>query len=130
MEERVGAAVVVWRRGAGGAEFLLLHRSGREAAGPWSWTFPSGGCEPGEVLADCARRELFEETGLRLTIEPVVVPGGYPVFRAMASDTANIVMADGEHDDYRWVTLDDAAALVQPERVADDLRAVAESLTY
>lgn len=108
---------------------MLLHRSGREAAGPWCWTFPSGGCEPGEALADCARRELLEETGLRLTIEPVVVPGGYPVFRAMASDTAEIVMADGEHDDHRWVTLDDAVALVQPERVAHALRAVAESLT-
>lgn len=32
--------------------------------GRYSWEMPEGGAEPGEDPADCARRELKEETGL------------------------------------------------------------------
>lgn len=32
--------------------------------GRYSWEMPEGGAEPGEDTADCARRELKEETGL------------------------------------------------------------------
>lgn len=30
----------------------------------YEWEIPEGGCPPGEDTADCARRELLEETGL------------------------------------------------------------------
>lgn len=30
------------------------------------WSFPGGGLRLGETMADCARREALEETGLRL----------------------------------------------------------------
>ena len=39
----------------------------RDAAYATVWVPPGGGVEPGESLEEAARRELWEETGLRLT---------------------------------------------------------------
>jgi len=44
---------------------LLLVRQMREAAGEELWEIPAGKLEPGESPQEAARRELFEETGLR-----------------------------------------------------------------
>lgn len=55
---RVVAAVPVRPRAAGGLEFLLV----RTSAGT-HWTFPKGGCDAGETLADAAAREAMEEAG-------------------------------------------------------------------
>src|SRR4051812_44638776 len=65
-------APVVERRAArvlllDGSDRLLLFRGGDPAkpeGGTW-WFTPGGGLDPGESLVDGARRELFEETGLR-----------------------------------------------------------------
>ena len=58
VRRRVVAAVPVRRRAAGGVEFLLVRtRTGDR------WTFPKGGCERGETLAEAAAREAVEEAG-------------------------------------------------------------------
>ncbi len=59
-EPPFGASVVVYRRGAAGVEFLILHRahSGPEFDGDWAWTPPSGARLPHEPILACAEREL------------------------------------------------------------------------
>ena len=51
-------------------EVMLLKHS----YGPKAWGLPGGGMAKGEDLANCARRELFEEVGLDVTdLEPIGV---------------------------------------------------------
>ncbi len=57
---RVGVGVVVTR----GNRLLLGRRKGAHGAG--AWALPGGHLEFGESIEACARREVFEETGLRI----------------------------------------------------------------
>lgn len=55
---RVGVGVIVTRDG----RLLVGERRGSHGAG--SWALPGGHLEYGETIEACARREVFEETGL------------------------------------------------------------------
>jgi 8-oxo-dGTP diphosphatase len=55
---RVGVGIVLLR----GDEVLLVKRAKPPGAGQWS--LPGGAQELGETAEECAKRELFEETGL------------------------------------------------------------------
>lgn len=57
------AAVLPIVEPPGGAEEVLLLRQYRYATGGWLLEIPAGRLDPGESAADCARRELAEETG-------------------------------------------------------------------
>ena len=52
---------------------ILLNKEYRMAVGDFAYNFPAGLIDPGESLEEAARRELWEETGLKLeTIEEVL----------------------------------------------------------
>lgn len=80
---RVGVAVLVQRQG----RVLMGRRRGSHGAA--TWALPGGHLEYGETPADCARRELAEETSLQATH---LVPGPY---------TNDVFSAEGRH----YVTL-------------------------
>ena len=62
MNERplIGVAVIVIKNG----KVLLGKR--KDSHGEGTWAFPGGHLEFGETLENCARREIFEETGVTI----------------------------------------------------------------
>ena len=98
-------------------KFLVLQRAAHERnAGKWG--SPGGKLEAGETPEQGARRELFEETGIR--IEPHVaidsfgifyvrllqkVDFTYYLFKITLKELPSITLSD-EHDRYLWVTPD------------------------
>jgi 8-oxo-dGTP pyrophosphatase MutT (NUDIX family) len=134
-QRRPDAIGVVVLRGAGElTRVLLLRRSRGVFAG--AWTIVMGGVEPAERAVDTVRREVLEETGLRVTAlytagsldsfyDPVadrIVM--VPFFVARVEDGE--VQPDGAHDQHRWSSLAEAADLltfVAQRRLLDDVRA-------
>lgn len=62
----VGVGVVVWR----GDQVLLIRRGQPPRQDEWS--LPGGRQELGETVAEAARREVHEETGLAVAVRDVV----------------------------------------------------------
>lgn len=68
----VAAGAVITRRG--GREVLLVHRPKYD-----DWSFPKGKQDPGEHVVATARREVLEETGLRVHLGRPLPPQYYEV---------------------------------------------------
>jgi 8-oxo-dGTP diphosphatase len=63
----VGVGALIFTRAGRRGPILLVERAGEPLRGYWS--LPGGLVETGERLEDAVRREILEETGLR--VEPV-----------------------------------------------------------
>ncbi len=112
---RAAGGVVVRHRENGAPEVLLVHRPSYD-----DWSFPKGKCEDGESEEDAAVREVEEETGLRCRLEHELATTRYRDARGrpktvrywLVTPVGGRLHAANEVDDARFVTFDDARALL------------------
>jgi aminoglycoside 6'-N-acetyltransferase len=133
-DEPHGAAIVARRPAAASAhEYLILHRAhhGRDYAGDWAWTPPSGSRQPGESVLGSALRELAEETGLSAAAaDPAALDLGGPWVHFRLDVPAGAeVRLDHEHDTFAWLSAAEAIARCQPDAVADGIRMAETALS-
>ena len=124
----VGAAILIVDEQN---RLLLMKRSDSGCWGP-----PGGATEPGEVVEEAARREAFEETGLRVSEMSLFgvfsgpelyykYPNGDEVYNVtivyMSSDFGGDVQLNHEHTEWRWFTVD-----AIPENISPPIKPVIE----
>jgi 8-oxo-dGTP pyrophosphatase MutT (NUDIX family) len=123
VSERVDAAGgVVVRDG----RVLLVHRPRYD-----DWTFPKGKLDPGESFELAALREVEEETGILCSLGRELPAARYHVgdrpklvrYWLMTPQSETPFVPNDETDDLRWVTPDDARALLTYDRDREVLAA-------
>ncbi|MCI0654735.1 MAG: NUDIX hydrolase [Methylococcaceae bacterium] len=121
---RIGVGAVVFDSGG---KLLLIKRDTPPARGRWS--IPGGKQEAGETLVNACCREVFEETGLAITLGPIVavVERRQGCFHYVIIDfLANINPGGpliprpaGDVSDARWVGLDELSGYDLVEGLAE-----------
>lgn len=112
----VGVGAVSVREG----DILLVKRGGQPGQGKWA--VPGGRVESGERLREAVVREVYEETGLRISVGAVAWQGEvhartrtdafhYVIIDFLATVTGGALRAGGDAADARWVTLEEARSL-------------------
>ena len=109
------AGGLVVRRRDGTLEIAVVHRPVHR-----DWSFPKGKLEPGETFEQAARREVLEETGMTCRLVRFIGHTEYVDRKGRPKAVAYWVMApeagsfrpNGEVDELRWVTLEDATRLL------------------
>ena len=94
-------------------EILLLLRN-PDKPQPNTWGVPAGKCAHGEIPSTAIVREIFEETGMYLTSEPLFMHKvfvRYPdfdfvyyIFRVILIERFAVRINPEEHTDFVWVT--------------------------
>jgi 8-oxo-dGTP diphosphatase len=118
---RCAGAVV---RDASG-RLLLVRRANEPSRGLWS--LPGGRVEPGESATDAAAREVYEETGLRVTVGALLCTadlGPYVVDDFAATVAGGDLRAGDDALDARWCTPDEVRALPLAPGLVDALESM------
>jgi 8-oxo-dGTP pyrophosphatase MutT (NUDIX family) len=111
--------VHIYRHGAGGPEFLILHRAPSLRVHPSMWQVVTGRIDPGESAAEAGKRETREETALDLLeFRALPTTGSYynassdtieliSMFCALAAPASPVVISR-EHVAFEWLPFDAA----------------------
>ncbi len=129
------AGGVVLRSGVWPLQVLLIHRKGY-------WDLPKGKCVPGEVLRECAEREVQEETGigelrtfgcLGATRHGYAQGGEYHIkhtywYHMQSPAIAFTPQADEGITGVRWMRWEEAVCMLGYESLQRLLRGAADAL--
>ncbi len=95
-------------------EFLLLLRSREKYPDIGEqWDIPGGRIDPGAPLIENLRREIFEETGLKLEKEPILLcaqdilkPDKHVVRLTYRGEISGGPSLSDEHSEFAWYTVE------------------------
>ncbi len=126
------AGGVVWSRWRGGVRVAVVHRPRYD-----DWSLPKGKAGPGESDAECALREVREETGLACSLGEELGTATYHDRHGRLKTVVYFAMEplgggegpQAEVDEVRWLGLEDAKQLLTYARDVDMLDALAASVS-
>jgi len=110
---------------------LITQRSPKYDHQPGEWETLTGRVEAGETFEDAAKREVKEETGLEVE---VIKP--YSTFHFYRGPervehlgvsfwckyiSGEVILDQNEHTAYKWVTPDEAMAIIKDESIKSSL---------
>ncbi len=131
VKEKVVASSVVMIDG----RILMLHRPVTARSYPGRWSLVSGKMEAGEEIIDTARREIFEETQMKVSepmssLPPVYVRENdiiWKVYPFMFDATGQTPVLNKENTEYRLVTVDEMKDLELVDRTPEMLSKLMKS---
>ena len=109
-------------------ERLLLVRQYRLPANQYLWELPAGKADEGEKVAQAAKRELIEETGVRAKKwkklvsfypSPGYVEEKMTIFLATGLTQGESAPMEDERIETRWFTKKEVRALISSNRIVD-----------
>ncbi len=110
----IGVHGVIASRG----RMLVLRRAARMSYQPGAWDLPGGHLALGEDVEECLAREIKEETGLEVAIDRLLCVHKTPaqpyvqaIYVCRLAVYQRAVLRPEEHEESRWVTLEELAAL-------------------
>jgi mutator protein MutT len=96
-----------------GDKFLMLKRNKNEIAYPGKWALPGGKIEKGETIMNVLKREVAEETGLKIEDYKQFI-GDYTFIRPDGHNVVGLtfvvkaksddVVMSSDFEDYKWLT--------------------------
>lgn len=120
MKREKSAGAVIFSRGGGTVEYLLLHYPSKRHGGG-HWDYPKGHVEKGEKEMETVRREVAEETGLKdiscedgfcELISYFFTDGSRKVHKNvvffLAETPTKDVRLSSEHTGYAWLSYEEA----------------------
>ncbi|RLE45947.1 hypothetical protein DRJ22_03230 [Candidatus Woesearchaeota archaeon] len=113
---------------------LVVRRSPKESFLTGWFELPGGGVEFGESPQDAVIREFFEETNIRVSIVDIIRVFSYVsddnskhtveiVFLVKALSNVSDIRLSEEHDDFRWISLDELNNLKISEEIKKNILA-------
>ncbi len=113
-------------------KILIIRRSTKDDFLPGYYELPGGKVEFGEDPAEAVKREFKEETGLDVKVmKPIYVFHFFRTkdmhvvditFMVERADTLDKVVLSHDHDDYKWIRVDEIGDLKISDNMARCIR--------